>query len=156
MTDGLTVKAMDHVAIMVSDLERAYRFYHDLLGMEKQAYYEEKYIQGVSEVMGMSDVQMKIYIMSSPSTPGVTLHVTALDHPPCPTGRPEIHHVPSTHICFTVDDIDGIYRALQARGAEFVSPPVRYPPEAGGWYICFLYDPDGNLLELVEAPEQNG
>ncbi len=156
MADGLTVKAMDHVAIMVSDLERAYRFYHDLLGMEKQAYYEEKYIQGVSEVMGMSDVQMKIYIMSSPSTPGVTLHVTALDHPPCPTGRPEIHHVPSTHICFTVDDIDGIYQALQARGAEFVSPPVRYPPEAGGWYICFLYDPDGNLLELVEAPEQNG
>ena len=151
MADGLKVKAMDHVAIMVSDLERAYRFYHDLLGMEKQEYYEEKYIQGVSEVMGLSDVQMKIYIMSSPLTPGVTLHVTQLDHPRSPTGRPEIHHAPSTHICFTVDDIEGIYEALKARGAEFVSKPVHYPPEAGGWGICFLYDPDGNLLELVEV-----
>ena len=39
MTNGLSVKAMDHVAIMVSDLERAYHFYSDLLGMEKQEYY---------------------------------------------------------------------------------------------------------------------
>ncbi len=151
MSDGVTVKAMDHVAIMVSDLECAYRFYHDLLGMEKQQYYEEKYIEGVSEVMGLSDVQMKIYIMSSPATPGVTLHVTALDHPECPTGRPEIHHVPSTHICFTVDDIAETYAALQARGIECVSKPVHYPPEAGGWSILFVYDPDGNLLELVEG-----
>ena len=152
MSDGLTVKAMDHVAIMVSDLERAYRFYHDLLGMEKQEYYEEKYIEGVSAVMGLSDVRMKIYIMSSPSTPGMTLHLTALDHPECPTGRPEIHHVPSTHIGFTVDDIEASYAALLAGGAECVSKPVHYPPEAGGWGICFVYDPDGNLLELVEVP----
>ena len=152
MPDGLTVKTMDHVAIMVSDLERAYRFYHDLLGMEKQEYYEEKYIKGVSEVLGLSNVQMKIYIMSAPSNPGVTLHVTKLDHPESPSGRPEIHHVPSTHICFTVDDIEATYQALKARGAEFVSKPVHYPPQAGGWGICFVYDPDGNLLELVEVP----
>ena len=155
MSDGLGVKAMDHVAIMVSDLERAYHFYHDLLGMEKREYYEEKHIEGVSEVLGLSGVQMKIYIMSSPSNPGVTLHVTALDHPESPTGRPEIHHVPSTHICFTVDDIEATYESLKARSVEFVSPPVHYPAQAGGWGICFVYDPDGNLLELVEVPKDN-
>jgi len=152
MPENIGVKVMDHIAIMVSNLERSYSFYHDLLGLEKQAYYEEKYIKGVSEVMGLSDVQMKIYIMSSPSTPGVTLHITALESPECPVGRPEIHHVPSSHICFTVDDIEATYETLKARGAEFVSPPVHYPPEAGGWGICFLYDPDGNLLELAQNP----
>ena len=85
MTDGLRVKAMDHVAIMVSDLERACHFYHDLLGMEKQEYYEEKYIEGVSELMGLPGVQMKMHILSSPSNPGVTLHVTKLDHPESPS-----------------------------------------------------------------------
>ena len=41
MPENIGVRVMDHIAIMVSDLERSYSFYHDLLGMQKQAYYEE-------------------------------------------------------------------------------------------------------------------
>ena len=150
MTKATCAEKMDHVALMVSDLERSFRFYHELLGLEKVEYYEEPNIQGLSQAMQQTDVHLKMYIMAAPGNPEMTLHLSQLTSPASPTGRPAIHHVPSAHICFTVKDIAAKHEALKAQGVEFVSPPVAWPPEQGGWTLCFLYDPDGNLVELVE------
>jgi len=150
MTSAICAEKMDHVALMVSDLERSFHFYHEVLGLEKVEYYEEPNVQGLSQAMRQSDVQLKTYIMAAPGNPEMTLHLSQLANPVSPTGRPAIHHVPSAHICFTVKEMAAKYEALKTQGVEFVSPPVAWPAEQGGWTLCFLYDPDGNLVELVE------
>ena len=71
-------------------------------------------------------------------------------NPESPTERYPIHNVPSAHICFGVDNLPEVYRRLKAEGVEFVSPPVRFSGE-GEWHVVFLYDPDGNLVELNET-----
>jgi hypothetical protein len=45
-----------------------------------------------------------------------------------------------------VPDCIGAYETLRARGAEFLTPPVRHGYETR----CFLRDPDGHLFELSQ------
>ena len=52
------------------------------------------------------------------------------------------------HIAVTVDDLDGTLRALAEQGIEPESPP--YQVREGGNFICFVRDPDGYRVELID------
>ena len=52
------------------------------------------------------------------------------------------------HIALTVDDLDGKLAALAEAGIEPEKPP--YQVRAGGSRICFVRDPDGYRIELIE------
>ena len=147
------IRRMDHVAFMVSDLDRSFHFYHHLLGLEVEEYVEHPTpgntnIQGVSKMTRFPDVRIREYRMKMPENPGMTLDLIEWFTPKSPVARYPLHHVPSAHICFDVDDIEATYEYLKGEGVEFVSPPVYWEPEEGGWVVLFFYDPDGNLLEL--------
>ncbi|MFL5903999.1 MAG: VOC family protein [Solirubrobacteraceae bacterium] len=53
------------------------------------------------------------------------------------------------HIAVTVDDMDGTLGALAEKGIEPEKPP--YTVRAGGNRICFVRDPDGYRVELIET-----
>lgn len=57
------------------------------------------------------------------------------------------------HIAFTVDDIDGALEGLAAMGIEPERPP--YTVSAGGSRLCFVRDPDGYRIELIERNPGN-
>jgi len=52
------------------------------------------------------------------------------------------------HVAVTVDDLDGKLAALGEQGIEPERPP--YQVSAGGSRICFVRDPDGYRIELIE------
>jgi lactoylglutathione lyase len=52
------------------------------------------------------------------------------------------------HVALTVDDLDGTLAALAAKGIEPERPP--YQVREGGSRICFVRDPDGYRVELIE------
>jgi lactoylglutathione lyase len=52
------------------------------------------------------------------------------------------------HIALTVDDLDGTLERLAAQGIEPERPP--YTVREGGSRLCFVRDPDGYRVELVE------
>jgi lactoylglutathione lyase len=54
------------------------------------------------------------------------------------------------HIAVTVDDLDGKLGALAAQGIDPEKPP--YQVREGGSRICFVRDPDGYRIELIERP----
>jgi lactoylglutathione lyase len=53
------------------------------------------------------------------------------------------------HIAVTVDDLDGKLGALSEQGIEPEKPPYRV--REGGSRICFVRDPDGYRIELIEV-----
>jgi lactoylglutathione lyase len=52
------------------------------------------------------------------------------------------------HIALTVDDLDGTLERLAAQGIEPEQPP--YTVREGGSRLCFVRDPDGYRVELIE------
>ena len=52
------------------------------------------------------------------------------------------------HIAITADDLDGALAGLAELGIEPEKPP--YTVREGGSRICFVRDPDGYRVELIE------
>ncbi len=52
------------------------------------------------------------------------------------------------HIALTVDDLDGTLERLKGQGIEPERPP--YQVREGGSRLCFVRDPDGYRIELIE------
>lgn len=54
------------------------------------------------------------------------------------------------HIALNVDDLDGTLQRLAGIGIEPERPP--YQVREGGSRLCFVRDPDGYRIELIEKP----
>jgi lactoylglutathione lyase len=52
------------------------------------------------------------------------------------------------HIAITADDLDGMLAALAELGIEPERPP--YTIREGGSRLCFVRDPDGYRVEIIE------
>ncbi len=52
------------------------------------------------------------------------------------------------HIALTVEDLDGTLERLAAKGIDPEKPPYRI--REGGSRLCFVRDPDGYRIELIE------
>jgi lactoylglutathione lyase len=55
------------------------------------------------------------------------------------------------HIAITSDDLDATLAALAEQGIEPEKPP--YSVRDGGSRLCFVRDPDGYRIELIERSE---
>lgn len=51
------------------------------------------------------------------------------------------------HLAFLVADVDAVYEALLAKGAEVLVPPTSFPD--AGRRLIFVFDNNGNLLEFL-------
>ncbi|HXX31602.1 MAG TPA: methylmalonyl-CoA epimerase [Myxococcaceae bacterium] len=137
----MTVKAkgLDHVAIVVRDLESAIHLYRDTLGLEL-THVEEVPEQAVRTAIfgeGMGRVEL-----ICPTTPdsGVARFLEK---------RGEGLH----HICIEVEDLESALEALRRAGAPLVDAAPR--PGAGGARVAFVHPRGmrGVLTELREGPK---
>jgi catechol 2,3-dioxygenase-like lactoylglutathione lyase family enzyme len=122
--------------IVSSDVERARRFYTDVLGGE--AVLEG----GELSIVALANGWVTIGLGGGPTDdkPGVTLE------PPSDPGRA------SSFLNVRVADIADVYERWRARGAEFLTAPIDRGPEIR----CYVRDPDRHLIEvgqLVARPE---
>jgi len=54
------------------------------------------------------------------------------------------------HIAISVDDLDATLERLAGDGIEPEKPPYRV--REGGSRLCFVRDPDGYRIEIIEHP----
>ncbi|HEV2592643.1 MAG TPA: VOC family protein [Gaiellaceae bacterium] len=58
------------------------------------------------------------------------------------------------HIAIGVDDLEGTLARLAEQGIQPERPP--YQVREGGNWLCFVQDPDGYRLELIETRRSTG
>jgi catechol 2,3-dioxygenase-like lactoylglutathione lyase family enzyme len=150
---SIGVKTLDHVSLTVSDLERSLGFYRDLLGMEEVENHRLEG-EGISAMAGKPGVVLEVVRLAWPQTTDILLDLQRYVAPPGGVSDAQLGDVGHSHICFGVDDILGACRELRANGVELVSDPVEFQLSSGVLRVVFLKDPDGNVLELVQYPEQ--
>ena len=83
---------------------------------------------------------------------GVRIELLRFASPPPPAPRERAMHEPGlTHLSFRVADLDATLVALRAAGERVLEETVIRIPKFGA-AACFVADPDGQLIELVQAP----
>jgi catechol 2,3-dioxygenase-like lactoylglutathione lyase family enzyme len=137
---------MDHVGIVVDDLEAAIEFFAEL-GLVPRG---EGTVEGrwVDRIVGLDGVLVDFAMMQTPDGNGrlelVKFHSPSYqgDNGHAPANTPGIRH-----IAFAVEDIDAVVAGLRARGAELVGELERYEDS---YRLCYVRGPEGIIIEIAE------
>ncbi len=130
----MKLSAIHHVAVIVSDYEKAKDFYVNKLGFE---IIRENYRSG------RNDWKLDLRVGSGPEA--VELEIFAEPNPPKRVNRPEACGL--RHLSFRVDDVEAVVQELKEIGIE--CEPIRMD-EYTHKQMTFFFDPDGLPLELHE------
>ena len=120
-----------HTCYRVLDLDRSLDFYCGALGFELQ------------RKVPIRDEAINAFI-ALPESPDTPLELTYN------LGREEPYEIGTGygHVALLVDDLDGTLARLEQRDVRPERPP--YTVRDGGSRLCFVRDPDGYRIELIE------
>ncbi|MDP8969386.1 MAG: VOC family protein [Actinomycetota bacterium] len=125
----MRLRLPDYIVVIVAELDRALRFYVDLLGLPLG------HRSGPYAQLQTGETRLALYERQAMAATLGTGRLTAPD--------PD---APGFELGFKVDDVDAAYAELTAAGAAGVSAPTN---RAWGQRTAYLRDPDGHLVELV-------
>ena len=134
-------RPVDHLDLVVSDLERSLEFYKGLL--EPLGFTRTSQIEG--------ERGERVVYLGGTGGPSVSLRQAQSEAHATPYER---YAVGIHHLAFVADSRERVEdRAawLRERGAEIESGPREYE-YTRGYYAVFFYDPDGIKLEIVHRP----
>ena len=134
MTDSnslLAVKNIDHVTLVVADLDRSRDFYVGLLGMREV---ERPGFSFAGTWFQAGNTQIHLILEHSESGPAGN-------------SVPDKHTQSRTHhLAFLVEDATESARQLKEKGISLISGPRSRPD---GAIQVFLNDPDGHVIEIT-------
>ena len=117
-----------HTCYRIGDIDRSVRFY-ETLGFEERAR------------MPIRDEAINVFMGLPGEDPRLELTYNhGVDAYDLGTGY--------NHIAVAVEDLDGTLARLGGQGIEPEKPPYRI--REGGSRLCFVRDPDGYRIELIE------
>jgi lactoylglutathione lyase len=120
--------ALIHTCYRITDIDRSVAFYN-ALGFEESGRFQLP--DGATNVfMGLPDDGARLELTYNPGVESYDIG----------TGY--------GHIAVTANDLDGALAALSGQGIEPERPP--YTVREGGNRLCFVRDPDGYRIELIE------
>jgi catechol 2,3-dioxygenase-like lactoylglutathione lyase family enzyme len=140
------IRRYQHASITVSDLERSVAFYQDALGFV-QAEMSEASGEELSRALGLENVRLRLATLVQNDC---LLEMIEYLSPEGSKKAPRPCDVGCMHIALEVDDIHEMYETLSARGVKFNSPPNRNPEGLSWAWWCYMRDPDGVPIELVQ------
>ena len=142
----MALKRMDHVGIVVDDLEATIGFFRELgLEVEWRGMIEGEW---AGRVTGLGNQHVEVAMMRTPDghsrlelsrflKPSVVA-----DHRNAP-----VNALGYLRVMFTVDDIDETLEKLRNRGAQLVGDVVNYEDV---YRLCYIRGPDGLLIGLAQ------
>jgi catechol 2,3-dioxygenase-like lactoylglutathione lyase family enzyme len=143
----MTIQRMDHVSVVVNDLEAAIAFFLELgMELEGQAPIEGR---SVDRVNALDGVRVDIAMMRTPDGHG-RLELTKFHSPTAVSAEPE-NAPPNTlglrSVMFAVDDVDATVACLRVHGAELVGEVAQYQES---YRLCYVRGPEGIIVALAE------
>ncbi|MCW2886216.1 MAG: hypothetical protein JWL58_3078 [Streptosporangiaceae bacterium] len=141
------IERMDHVGVVVDDLEAATAFFVELgLVLEGEAAVEGRWVDRVN---GLDGVRVDIAMMRTPDGHG-GLELTKFHTPTAVSAEPENalgNTLGLRSVMFAVDDLDATVAGLRARGAELVGEVAQYQDS---YRLCYVRGPEGIIVALAE------
>ncbi|HXE54831.1 MAG TPA: VOC family protein [Tepidisphaeraceae bacterium] len=146
---------IDHVNLVVDDLERMATFYTSLLNMRIT---KRVTISGpwIDQTVGLTHVQADVIYLDPPSGPRVELIRYLRPESARPKALGESNTPGLRHLAFRVTGIEHLVGNLRRAGIQFLSDVQRVPTDQVSYggdvqkHLVYFRDPEENLLELCE------
>ncbi|HEY2026688.1 MAG TPA: VOC family protein [Gemmatimonadaceae bacterium] len=120
-------------SVYVDNLEKALRFYTDVLGFVKKA--------------DFSNGPYRWLTVASPDEPnGTELQLALNDNPAAKAYQQALFQQGQPAAMFFTDDIKGDYERIKGRGGEFTMPPT----DVTASMIAQVKDGCGNLIQITQ------
>src|SRR5678815_1582130 len=121
------IRAVDHINIVVGNLDRSVRFYAEVLGFKKT---KEAFLEGewIDRIVGLRGVKARAAFMVAPAgEPRIELLEYAAPKGASPAGNSQSNTIGLRHIALRVDDMKTTVARLRAANVTVFSDPVRVP-----------------------------
>ena len=155
------VGGVRHVAIGVSDMEKARAFYRDVLGFGDVLHEFKGRMPELDEVTGGKEMELAVlgHRPQGESAFAALLEraVVKLVYTPGYKGKVIYEgrrwgDIGLMEMAFDVSDLAGTVSGLIAKGAELYHPPTHVDMGSGTMAsFSYIKDPDGNVVEMVEV-----
>ena len=119
------IHSLHHVAVSVTDLDRAKRFYGEVLGLTE---IERPAFDFPGAWYALGDQQLHLIVHTSPRSLRGTTQIDSRDG----------------HFAVRLRDYDEALARLRTHGVSVKESPVNLTP----WSQLYVTDPDGNVIEL--------
>jgi len=121
----MDLERIDHVAIVVKDLEESIRFYTKILGMK------------LDRTVSLPEFNLKVAFVTKD---GADIELMEFEDDSIPVGV--------RHICAQVSDVPAAAEELMQSGVEVVRPLER--TSLGFWYTM-IREPNGVIIEILDS-----
>ena len=139
------VQKLHHTGFVVKNVEESTAFYRDVVGLSLIRAYE-RMGTGIDQVVGYENAHLSAAILDIGG--GHILELIQYVNPRSEDRPTEERNVlGATHLALLVDDIHAMYARLAEKGGQVMNPPAELEP---GRIACYLQDPHGNWIELLE------
>ncbi len=143
----MAIQRLDHVSIVVDDLDAAIAFFTEL-GMEEEG---RAPIEGnlVDRLNALDGIRVDIVMMRTPDGQG-KLELTKFHSPAVIDPEPQNalgNTLGLRSIMFAVDDIDAAIAGLRTHGGELIGELVQYE---NVYRLCYMRGPAGIIVALAE------
>jgi catechol 2,3-dioxygenase-like lactoylglutathione lyase family enzyme len=137
---------VDHVGVVVEDLEAAVAFFAKL-GFQRDG---RGTVEGedVGRIVGLDAVRVEFAMVRAPDGSGrleiVKFHAPAGDERPAAWAANRLGY---RHLCIEVEGLDAIVDGLRGDGYDLVGEAVDF---GGVFRLCYVRGPEGLIVELAE------
>ena len=143
----MTIKRLDHISVVVEELDTAIEFFTALgMSIEGRTPVEGSWVDRINAIDG---VRVEIVMMRTPDGHG-KLELTKFRHPALvdvqPANAPP-NALGLRSVMFAVEDIDDTIARLRARGGELIGEVVQYEQI---YRLCYMRGPAGIIVALAE------
>jgi len=130
------IKAVNHVAVVVDDMEKSLSFWRDALGIELHELREVPAESSQVAFLPVGDCEVEL-VMPTTQDSGIAKYLAKRG--------PGMHH-----LCLEVDNIEGMLGHLKEKGVRIINAEPRLG--AGGKKYAFIHPEatGGVLVELYE------
>lgn len=153
----MKVTGTHHTGFVVSDMDKAIRFYRDVLGLTeaRDPVVREATGPAISKIVGYADAKLRAAKLRTDDDEHLlelVEYVNPVGGRVSPTPR---NDVGASHLGLVVDDIAALHGKLVENGVKI----AKVPPSGSGdedtseQKAYYVEDPDGNWVELVELPK---
>jgi predicted enzyme related to lactoylglutathione lyase len=121
------------MTVYVNDLDKALRFYTEVLGFEKKADFSQGSYRWLT-------------VVSPEDREGTELQLALDDNPAAKAFQKAQLAQGQPAVMFFTDDLQADFERMKSRGAEFTQPPT----DATGSKIAKVADGVGNLVQITQ------